>query len=336
MSAKNTKSKTIASKGKKKASSGSKKFVPFATKDLLTMKAIGLKDIEALFALADQIRKSPKKFMHSLEGKTIGLLFQKPSTRTRVSFEVAMAQAGGQAVYLGDKDILMGQREPIKDVARTLSGYFDGVVIRTFDHAVLEEFGQVSTIPVINGLSDSEHPCQILSDLYTIYAKYGKLKDIMVTYIGDSNNVLKSLMYGAAITGMSLSIVTPRGYEPSEEDLKEIKVLAKDSGAKLSLSNNPFASLKNTHVIYTDVWVSMGQERQREQRVRDFQPFQVNQTIVSKALPDALVMHCLPAHRGEEITNEVIEGPHSIVFEQAANRLLVQKALLTLLLNKNN
>jgi ornithine carbamoyltransferase len=246
----------------------------------------------------------------------------------------AMAQLGGQAFYLSDAEIQMGKREPVRDIARTLSGYVDGVVVRTFASTILEEFAQSSTVPVINGLSDTEHPCQVLSDLYTIYAKYGMLKGINITYIGDSNNVLYSLMYGSVIAGANLSIVSPRGYEPHEEIVKEIKLMTRESGSKISMSNNPFASLKNAHVIYTDVWTSMGQERQREQRLRDFQSFQVNQTIVSKALPDAVVMHCMPAHRGEEITDEVLEGAHSIVFQQAENKLHVQKALLINLLGR--
>ncbi len=246
-----------------------------------------------------------------------------------------MAKLGGTTVYLSDQDeVQMGEREPVKDVARTLSRYLDGVVLRTFSQEDMQEFAHYATIPIINGLSDKHHPCQALSDLYTIYQKYGRLKQLNITYIGDGNNVLHSLLYGATAVGSNLSIVTPRGYEPSEEILREIKQRSKETGSKIVLSNNPFMSLKNAHIIYTDVWVSMGQERQREQRLRDFQPFQVNQAIVSKALPDALVMHCLPARRDEEITDEVLEGPHSIVFDQAENRLHVQKALLLRLLTR--
>lgn len=335
MSTKSKKSSSAKKAAKKPAASGAKKLKgPFAEKDLLSLKSLQADDLVQLFKLTDAMKKSPERFLQTLRGKTLGLLFQKPSSRTRVSFEVGMAQLGGQAIYLSDHEIQMGVREPIRDVARTLSGYFDGIVLRAHAHANVEEFAKHAAVPVINGLSDSEHPCQILSDFYSIYARYGKLKGINITYIGDSNNVLVSMLYGAAVAGANLSIVTPRGYEPSEELMKDIKVLSKDSGAKFQLSNSPFASLKNAHVIYTDVWVSMGQERQKEQRLRDFQSFQVNQTIVSKALPDALVMHCLPAHRGEEITDEVIEGPRSIVFEQAHNKMHVQKALLSYLLGR--
>jgi ornithine carbamoyltransferase len=336
MSTKSKKSRDHAKKSAKHSASTRvvKPKGPFADKDLLSLKGLNHDDMTQLFKLTDAMKKTPDRFVTALRGKTLGLLFQKPSSRTRVSFEVGMAQLGGQAIYLSDQEIQMGTREPIRDVARTLAGYFNGIVLRTHAHATAEEFAKFSSVPVINGLSDIEHPCQILSDFYTIYAKYGKLKGINITYIGDSNNVLISMLYGAAICGANLSIVTPRGYEPTEELMKDIKVLSKDSGAKFAMSNSPFASLKNAHVIYTDVWVSMGQERQKEQRLRDFQSFQVNQTIVSKALPDALVMHCLPAHRGEEITDEVIEGPLSIVFEQAHNKMHVQKALLSFLLNK--
>ena len=336
MAKKKTKKKAAMKSKKVKAKSKPrrKKFVPFENKDFLTLKGITAQELDLLFKLTDQIKKKPARFLNQMRGKSLGLVFQKPSTRTRVSFEVGMAQMGGQAVYLSDQEIRMGDREPIRDIARTLGGYFDGIVLRTHSHATLEDYARVSPVPVINGLSDREHPCQILSDLYTIYAKYGKLKGINLTYIGDSNNILNSMLYGAVTAGVNLAVVAPRGYEPSEAILKDIKVIARESGSKVTLSNNPFSTLKNAHVIYTDVWVSMGQERQREQRLRDFQSFQVNQTIVAKALPDALVMHCLPAHRGEEITDEVLEGAHSIVFEQAENKMHLQKALLTHLLKK--
>ena len=213
---------------------------PFVERDLLTLRNLTPDDLTQLFKLTDAMKKTPDRFISALRGKTIGLLFQKPSSRTRVSFEVGMAQLGGQAIYLSDHEIQMGVREPIRDVARTLSGYFNGVVLRTHAQATVEEFAKFASVPVLNGLSDLEHPCQILSDLYTIYAKYGKLKGINITYIGDSNNVLISMLYGAAICGANLSIVTPRGYEPTEEMMKDIKVLSKDSGAKFAMSNSLF------------------------------------------------------------------------------------------------
>lgn len=318
---------------KKSAMKSAAKLV-FADKDLLSLRSLGAHDMEKFFALSAQVKKTPEKYMNKLKGKTIALLFQRPSNRTRVAFEVGMAQLGGSSVYLADSEIRMGNREPLKDVARTLSRYFDGIVVRTSSHQEITEFASYSRTPVINGLSDLEHPCQTLADLFTIQSKFGRLKNINITYIGDSNNVLHSLLYGATLMGANLSIIPPRGYEPTEEALKEIRALAKTTGSKIGISNNPFTSIKSAHVIYTDVWISMGQEGQRDQRLRDFQPFQVNQSIVSKAAPDVLIMHCLPAHREEEITDEIIEGPHSIVFEQAENKLHAQKALLLMLLGK--
>lgn len=328
-----TKKKTATHSASKKVAP-KKKSQYFENKDLLSMKTVTKEDLLAVFKLADAMKKNPSAYLDTLKGKTLGLLFQKPSNRTRISFEVGMAQLGGQAMYLSDKEIQMGEREPVRDVARTLGGYFDGVVLRTYSHATLEEFATTCPNTVINGLSDLEHPCQAISDLFTIYSKFGKLEGINLTYIGDSNNVLASLLHGCVLTGVNLCIVSPRGYEPTEEMMKDVKTNAKDSGSKVVLSNNPFSSLKNTHAIYTDVWTSMGQESERTQRYKDFQSFQVNETIVSKALPDCLVMHCLPAHRGEEITDDVIEGAHSIVFEQAINRLHAQKAVLAYMLGK--
>ena len=228
--------------------------------------------------------------------------------------------------------LFRSERESAKDIARVLSRYCDAAVIRTYAHSDIEDFARVSSIPVINGLSDSYHPCQTLADLFTIREKFRALEKINIAYIGDGNNVLNSLLYGVVKMGANLAIALPRGYEPSEEILKDVKVLSKESGAKISLSNNPFTAIKNAHAIYTDVWVSMGQEKQREQRVRDFQPFQVNAAIIGKAPKDAIVMHCLPAHRGEEITDDVIENPRSAIFDQAENRLHTQKALLYLLM----
>jgi ornithine carbamoyltransferase len=208
------------------------------------------------------------------------------------------------------------------------------VVVRTHRHTDIEEFARHATAPVINGLSDQYHPCQIVADLFTIRERFKTLAKINMAYIGDGNNVLNSMLYGASKVGANLAIATPRGYEPSEEILKDIKLICKETGSKITLSNNPFTAIKNAHAIYTDVWVSMGQEKQREQRLRDFQPFQINGAIISKAPKDTVVMHCLPAHRNEEITDEAIESPRSVIFDQAENRLHTQKALLYLLLTR--
>ncbi len=303
-------------------------------KDFLSMKEVQAPDLDALFKLTDKMKKNPEAFYGKLKGKSLAMLFQKPSMRTRVSFEVGMHELGGTAVYMPPQEHPLGERESIKDIARVLARYCDAAVIRTYTHADVEEFARSSSIPVINGLSDAYHPCQTLADLFTIREKFKMLSKINMAYIGDGNNVLSSLLYGASKMGANLAIALPRGYEPNEDILKDIKIISKDSGSKITLSNNPFTAIKNAHAIYTDVWVSMGQEKQRDQRLRDFQPFQVNGAIIGKAPKDAMIMHCMPAHRGEEITDEVIEHPRSAIFDQAENRLHTQKALLYLLLTR--
>ncbi len=306
----------------------------FAAKDFLSLREVGAAELDAIFKLAEKMKKAPEAFHGKLKGKSLALLFQKPSTRTRVSFQVGMAELGGASVYMDPQEMPLGERESIKDISRVLSRYCDAIVARTYHHSDVEELARHAEVPVINGLSDMYHPCQTLADLFTIRERFKSLSGMNVAYIGDGNNVLNSLLYGVAKVGAHLSIATPRGYEPSEEVLRDIKLIAKESGSKIILSNNPFTAIKNAHAIYTDVWVSMGQEKQREQRLRDFQPFQVSGAIASKAPKDAVFMHCLPAHRGEEITDEVMESPRSVVFDQAENRLHTQKALVHLLLTR--
>lgn len=307
---------------------------PFEAKDLLSLKEVYAQDLSMVFKLAEKIKKNPQSFYGKLKGRSLALLFQKPSIRTRVSFQVGMAQLGGHSVYMDPQEEPLGERESIRDVARVLSRYCDAVVTRTYHHSDTTELAGYATIPVINGLSDLYHPCQTLADLFTIRERFGGLEKMNIAYIGDGNNVLNSLLFGASKVGANLAIATPRGYEPSEEIMRDIKLIAKESGSKITLSNNPFTAIKNAHAIYTDVWVSMGQEKQREQRVRDFQPFQVNGAIIGKAPKDSVIMHCLPAHRGEEVTDEVIEHPRSVIFDQVENRLHTQKALLVILLTR--
>ncbi len=326
------KARKVSSRSSSKRGAKKKAGKLWEFKDFLSMKEICREELDVLFKLADKMKKSPESFYGKLKGRSLVMLFQKPSMRTRISFEVGIQQMGGCAVYMPPQEHPLGERESLKDIARALSRYCDAAVIRTYAHSDIEDFARTASIPVINGLSDSYHPCQTLADLFTIREKFRALEKINIAYIGDGNNVLSSLLYGVAKVGANLAIALPRGYEPSEEILKDIKILSKESGARISLSNNPFTAIKNAHAIYTDVWVSMGQEKQREQRVRDFQPFQVNSAILSKAPKDSIVMHCLPAHRGEEITDEVIEHPRSAIFDQAENRLHTQKALLYLLL----
>lgn len=311
-----------------------KAAVPFAAKDFLSIQEATGADLDQVFRLAEKMKKSPEAFFNKLKGRSIAMLFQKPSMRTRVSFEVGMAELGGSVVYMDPQEMPLGSRESLKDVARVLSRYVDAVIARTHSHTDIEVLAQHTTVPVINGLSDRYHPCQTLADLFTLRERFKTLSKINIAYIGDGNNVLSSLLYGAAKCGANVAMAMPRGYEPSEEIQKELKVISKDTGSKITLSNNPFTALKNAHAVYTDVWVSMGQEKQREQRLKDFQPFQVNTALVSKAPKDSIIMHCLPAHRGEEITDEVIESPRSAIFDQAENRLHTQKALLYLLLTR--
>lgn len=304
------------------------------SKDLISIADLSLDEIREIFNLAKDLKPKGKLEDSPLKGKSLGLIFQKPSTRTRVSFEVGMDQLGGNTVYLGPDDIKLGQRETTKDIARTLSRYLDGVMARTFSHETILELAEYSSIPVINGLSDLLHPCQGLSDLYTIEEKRGGFKGIKLAFIGDGNNVCHSLLYGCSKVGLDLSIATPEGYEPKREVLEPSLVEAAKSGAKIEVTNDPHNAIKDASIVYTDVWVSMGKEKEYKKRLKAFRPFQVNLDLLKNARPDYLIMHCLPAHRGEEITDEVVDSPQSIVFDQAENRLHVQKAILLLLLGK--
>lgn len=299
-------------------------------KDFISIKDLSVAEIGEIFKLAARFRH--KGSAKLLSGKVLGLIFQKPSTRTRISFEVGMYQLGGKSVYLGPQDIKLGVREEIKDIAKVLSGYLDAIVARTFAHSDILEIAEFSSLPVINGLTDLLHPCQVLSDIYTLSEKARDLKQINISFIGDGNNVLHSLLYAVAKMGLNLKVATPQGYEPLKDVSDSALEIAQSSGAKISLSNEPYTAAEGADVIYTDVWTSMGQEQEQEKRLQDFKGFQVNADLVSQAKENCLIMHCLPAHRGEEITNEVIDSQNSIVFEQAENRLYVQKAILTLLL----
>ncbi len=263
---------------------------------------------------------------YPLTCKSIGMIFEKPSTRTRISFEVAIYQLGGHPIYLSSKDLQLSRGETIKDTAMVFSRYLDAVIIRTFSHSVIEEFAKWSTIPVINALTDLHHPCQAMADMMTIFEKKGKLEGIKIAYIGDGNNVANSLIEASALTGVNIFLATPQGCEPLEEILQRAKTMT-----GVNLSDNPFEAVLDADVIYTDVWLSMGEEQNTEKREK-FKSFQVNSNLLKKAKPDAIVMHCLPAHRGEEITDEVLDGPQSVVLDQAENRLHTEKAILEFLL----
>ena len=305
-------------------------------KDLLDVAAVPKSEVERLLMLAAGLKKKQRRgIAHPLlKGKTLGLLFQKPSTRTRVSFEAGMHQLGGHALVLPMADIQLSRGESVADTARVLSRYLDGIVIRTYDHSTVEEWAREATMPVINGLTDLSHPCQALSDLLTIKEKKGKLKGIKITYVGDGNNVANSLIEAAAKMGMMITLACPSGYQPDQHVVDLARVEAASTGSVIELGHDPYVAVKEADVVYADVWISMGREREQARRLRVLAPYQVNSRLVAKAKPDAIVMHCLPAHRGEEITAEVLDGPQSVVIDQAENRLHMQKAILTQLLGK--
>jgi ornithine carbamoyltransferase len=263
-----------------------------------------------------------------LADKTLGMIFQKPSLRTRVSFDVGMSQLGGRAIYLAPEEIRLGERESIPDVARVLSRYVDGIMARVFSHEDVLALARWATVPVINGLSDFNHPCQGLTDLLTILEKRGRLEGVKLAYIGDGNNVLHSLLYGAAQVGMHLVAATPEGYGPLEEVVQQARTIAVDTGAIIELFHEPQEAIRDADVVYTDTWTSMGQEEEAARRREIFRSYQINEALLAHANSDVGVMHCLPAHRGEEITDEVADGPRSWLFDQAENRLHAQKAIL--------
>lgn len=261
------------------------------------------------------------------------MIFEKSSTRTRVSFEVGMYQLGGQALFLSNRDLQIGRGEPIKDTARVLSRYLDGVMIRTFGHEIVEEFAQYASIPVINALTDLLHPCQALTDLLTAQEHKGKdLKGLKMAYIGDGNNMTHSLMYACAKVGMNFASASPKGYEPNAQVVANAKLDAAQSGSTIEILNDPFAAAKDADILYTDVWASMGQEAEHDERVKIFKDYQINNELLSVADKRAIVMHCLPAHRGEEIAEDVLEKNANVIFDEAENRLHTQKAIMALLM----
>jgi ornithine carbamoyltransferase len=267
-----------------------------------------------------------------LKGKVLGMVFQKPSLRTRVSFDMAMRHLGGDALYLSPNEIGLGQREAIADISRVLSRYVQAIMARVFTHAHVLELAEYSAVPVINGLSDYSHPCQGLADIFTIQERFGRLEGLQVAYVGDGNNVAASLGFAAARLGILLSIASPEGYELPESVRATAAGLSPTAGWAVRQVRDPYEAVRGAQVIYTDTWTSMGQEQEAERRARVFPPYQVNARLVAAAEPRAIVMHCLPAHRGQEITDEVADGPHSVIFDQAENRLHAQKAILVKLL----
>ena len=303
-------------------------------KHLITLREMDRPAVLQLFRTASELKRQRNSTARPLAGKTLGLLFQKPSVRTRVSFEVGMAQLGGGSLHIGPVELQGGKREAPKDVARVLSRYLDGIVARTFHHAEVEEMARYASVPVINGLSDDSHPCQGLADLFTVQEKLGSLQGARIAYVGDGNNVCHSLMEGCALLGVHLTVAAPKGYLPHPAVARWAKEQAGKSGARIETVPDPERAVRGAAVVYTDVWTSMGQEQEKLKRQRAFKGFQVTAQLMKKAGRGCLFMHCLPAHRGEEVSDEVMDSRNSIVYDQAENRLHVQKAILLTLLKK--
>lgn len=304
-------------------------------RDLLSIKDLTAAELTALLDLAADLKARQRAGQpHPLcAGKTLAMVFQKSSTRTRVSFEVGMYQLGGHALYLNAQDMQLGRGETVADTARVLSRFVDAIMIRTFAQAEVEELARYADVPVINGLTDWEHPCQILADLLTIREHKGTLQGLKLAWVGDGNNVCHSMLLGGAMTGMRVAVATPPGYAPAEAVVAAARELAAQNGGGVELTTDPAEAVREADVVVTDTWASMGQEAEHQERVKVFTPYQVNESLVSLARPDFIFLHCLPAHRGEEVTGAVIDGPHSVVWDEAENRLHVQKALLASLLS---
>jgi ornithine carbamoyltransferase len=303
-------------------------------KDFLTIADVSSEELWDLLRLARSLKAEWQAGGNEpiLQGKVLGMIFQKPSLRTRVSFEVGMLHLGGSALYLSPNEIQLGQRESVADVARVLSRYVQGIMARVFSHRDVEQLAVYADVPVINGLSDYSHPCQGLGDMLTAWEHLGQLEGRKMVFVGDGNNVANSLLFAGSKLGMHVTVVSPAGYEPHPGVVQLATRFAAEVGSQIEISNNPAEAVEGADVLYTDVWASMGQEAEAEQRKARFVGFQLNQALVERASPDAIVMHCLPAHRGEEITDAVADGPHSVLFDQAENRLHAQKAVLATLM----
>ena len=302
-------------------------------KHLVSLRDYSRDDLEEIFDLAVQVKADPGSYATALAGKTLAMIFQKPSTRTRVSFEVGMSQLGGHALYLGPGDLQLNRGETIADTARVLSRYVNGIMARVFAHQDILDLAKHGSVPVINGLSDLLHPVQILADYFTLRERRGRLEGLKVAYVGDGNNVCHELMIGAVKLGMSIEVACPKGYEPNVLIVKSVSRDAQKTGAPVPVvTGDPMAAVAGADVVYTDVWASMGQEAEAEARVEAFRGYEVTAAMMAAAGPKAVFMHCLPAHRGQEVAADVIDGPQSVVFDEAENRLHTQKALLLLLL----
>ncbi len=302
--------------------------IPLKKKDFLTIRDFSQKEILETFKLAAAMKARPAKFSTALKAKTLAMIFEKPSLRTRTTFDIGIQQLGGFSLCLLPAEISLGKRESVYDVAKNLERMVQGIMIRTFAHQIVIDMAKHASIPVINGLTDYSHPCQAMADYFTVQEIKGKLKGLKLCFVGDGNNVSHSLMFAGAHLGVNVTIACPKGYEPNAVAYQQACEDAKKTGAKVQVTHDPVKGVKKADVVYTDVWASMGQESETEARKKIFQPYQVNEDLMSCANKDAIFMHCLPAHRGDEVTNEVIDAPFSVVFQEAENRLHVQKALM--------
>jgi len=300
--------------------------------DLIAERDLTHRDLELIFQLTERVKASPGSFARALEGKQLAMIFEKPSLRTRVTFEVGMTSMGGYAIYLDHTKPRLGERESIKDVARNLERWVHGIVARTFAHSAVQELAEHASIPVINALTDLLHPCQALADYFTLGERSGRLRGLKLAFVGDGNNVCHSLMITGAKLGVSVNVATPPGFEPKAEIVEDAKAFAHQTGAKVQLFHDPVEAVAGAQAVYTDVWASMGQEYAAHLRAQVFVPYRVTTELMAAADPSAVFMHCLPAHRGQEVTDAVLDSPQSLVFDQAENRLHVQKALLILLM----
>lgn len=304
-------------------------------KDFLEVTDFTTEEIISTFELASKMKSKPSDYYEALRYKTLALIFEKPSLRTRTTFDVGIQQLGGFSIYLSPAEINLGKRESVYDVAKNLERMVDAIMVRTFGHNIVEDMAKFAKIPIINGLTDYAHPCQAMADFFTIQEVKGTIKNLKIVYVGDGNNVAHSLMAAAGRLGAHIVVATPKGFEPNLNAYRNAVEAGKETGAKIEVINDPIEAVKNADVVYTDVWASMGQESEAEKRKKIFLPYQVNAKLFSLAKPDAIFMHCLPAHRGEEVTDEVIDSPNSVVFQEAENRLHVQKAILYKLMKKD-
>jgi ornithine carbamoyltransferase len=304
-------------------------------KDFIEIHDYSAEEVMEIFELARDIKASPKKFRDALAGQTLAMIFEKSSTRTRVSFEAGMFQLGGHAMFLSSRDIQLGRGEPIYDTAKVLSRYVDGIMARTFAHKTVTDLAEYASVPVINGLTDLSHPCQVMTDYFTAWEKFGgELKGRKLAYVGDGNNMAHSYMFGGPKVGMNVSIASPSGYAPDPMIVAQAGADAEQAGTRVLVTTSIDEAVADADVIATDVWASMGQEEEAEKRRRDFEGWMVDERVMSRARPEAIFMHCLPAHRGEEVDAAVIDGPRSVIYDEAENRLHVQKAIMVALMKK--